>query len=474
MSAAEAASLIKHGSCLGCSGFTMVGNPVEIPRALALLPDRDELRLLTGASVGDALDGSLVRAGKVKYRAPYQSGKDLRRAINAGEIGYNDFHLSVMPSMLNNGSGPKIDYAVIECAAVSENGILPGFSVGAAESFAANADRILLEVNQAIPIDILGMHDIYSCSGEPLEIRDVTDRIGGAWIPCDPDKIAAIVVTDKIDSYPVFKPSDDISKAIADNIVRFLKNEVRDGRQPANLYPIQSGVGNVANAVLSGLESSFSDLRMYTEVMQDSAFELVRKGVITGASTTALSLSEKAQRELCDDLAVYRRRIVLRPQEISNNPEVIRRMRVIAMNTPIEVDIYGNVNSTHVMGTQIMNGIGGSGDFARSAGITIFSTGSLAKDGKISCVVPMVSHVDHTEHDVDVIVTEWGVADLRWKTPRQRAEAIITNCAHPDYRELLWDYYTRACQQRGGQTPHLLSESLSWHERYIRTGTMKP
>ena len=149
-------------------------------------------------------------------------------------------------------------------------------------------------------------------------------------------------------------------------------------------------------------------------------------------------------------------------------------MRVIAMNTPIEVDIYGNVNSTHVMGTQIMNGIGGSGDFARSAGITIFSTGSLAKDGKISCVVQMVSHVDHTEHDVDVIVTEWGVADLRWKTPRQRAEAIITNCAHPDYRELLWDYYTRACQQRGGQTPHLLSESLSWHERYIRTGTMKP
>ena len=473
MTAEDAAALIKSGDCLGCSGFTMVGYPVEVPKALARREGVDKLSVLTGASVGDALDGTLARAGKLRYRAPYQSGKDLRKAINRGEVGYNDFHLSCMPSSLNSGSGPRIDFAVIECAAVTEEGILPGFSVGASESFIANCDRIILEVNHAIPTEILGMHDICSCRGEPLGIRSVTDRIGSALIPLDLDKVAAIVETDKIDSFPTYKTPDQISEAIADNIVEFLKREVREGRQPENLHPIQSGVGNVANAVLSGLESSFRGLRMYTEVMQDSAFELVRKGVITGASTTSLALSEAAHRELYAELDEYRKKIVIRPQEISNNPEVIRRLQVIAMNTPIEVDIYGNVNSTHVMGTQIMNGIGGSGDFARSAGLTIFSTGSLAKDGSISCIVPMVSHTDHSEHDVDVIVTEWGAADLRWKTPRQRAEAIIRNCAHPDFREMLWDYFRRACEQRGGQTPHILGEALSWHERYLESGTMK-
>ncbi len=473
MTAEDAARLIRRGDCLGCSGFSMVGYPVAVPNALALLPGVDELSVLTGASVGDSLDGALARAGKLRYRAPYQSGKDLRRAVNAGIVRYNDFHLSCLPAALNSGSGPKIDFAVIECPAVTEEGILPGFSLGASESFIARAEKIILEINHAVPAGIYGMHDICSCHGEPLNIRAVTDRIGSKLIPYKPEKIAAIVETNKIDSYPVYKKPDLISESIADNIVRFLKSEVAAGRQPANLRPIQSGVGNVANAVLSGLGSSFSNLKMYTEVMQDSAFDLVKKGIITGASTTSLSLSADAHKELFSGLEEYRQRIVIRPQEISNNPEVIRRLQVIAMNTPIEVDIYGNVNSSHVMGTQIMNGIGGSGDFARSAGLTIFSTGSLAKDGKISCIVPMVSHVDHTEHDVDIIVTEWGVADLRWKTPRERAELIIDNCAHPDYRDMLWDYFCRACAQGGGQTPHLLSEALSWHDRYLTTGTMK-
>ena len=85
----------------------------------------------------------------------------------------------------------------------------------------------------------------------------------------------------------------------------------------------------------------------------------------------------------------------------------------------------------------------------------------------------MVSHVDHTEHDVDVIVTEYGVADLRWKTPRQRAELIIENCAHPDYRPMLRAYFEEACDTVGGHTPHMMDKALSWHERYLRTGSMK-
>jgi succinyl-CoA:acetate CoA-transferase len=95
---------------------------------------------------------------------------------------------------------------------------------------------------------------------------------------------------------------------------------------------------------------------------------------------------------------------VLRPQEISNHPEVIRRLGLITINTALECDIYGNVNSTHVGGTHMMNGIGGSGDFARNAHLSVFVTKSIAKNGAISSIVPMVTHVDHTEHDTDIIV----------------------------------------------------------------------
>ena len=175
--------------------------------------------------------------------------------------------------------------------------------------------------------------------------------------------------------------------------------------------------------------------------------------------------------EFAQNIDYYKRHIIIRPQEISNNPEVVRRLKVVALNTPIECDIYGNVNSTHIMGSSMMNGIGGSGDFARNAGLTIFATASVAKSGRISCIVPMCSHIDHTEHDVMVIITEQGVADLRWKSPRERAECIIENCAHPKYRDELRSYFTEACLC-GGHTPHILSKAFSFHQRYMETGSM--
>ena len=473
MSAEDAAALIGENMCVGFSGFTLVGNPRVIPAAIAKLGKAKNMSVLTGASVDDSLDGALARAGLMKYRTPYQSNKSVRAGVNAGEIGYNDFHLSHLPVMLDHGVGPHVDFAIVECSGITDRGLIPPASVGAADAFVRNADKVIVELNETIPGALYGMHDIYTAGDRPIPITSAADRIGTPYIPCPMEKIAAVVLTNEPGTYPSFKEPDDISLALSENIVAFLKAEIAAGRQPKNLRPIQSGVGNVANAVLAGLEKDFTGLSMYTEVMQDSAFELVKKGVITSGSATALSLSEAMQRELYDNIDFYKKHIVIRPQEIANNPEVVRRMQLIAMNTPIEVDIYGNVNSTHVMGTKIMNGIGGSGDFARNAGLTIFATGSLAKGGAISCVVPMVSHVDHTEHDVDVIVTEYGAADLRWKTPRERAKLIIENCAHPDYRPQLREYFAEACATSGGQTPHVLSKALSWHQRYVETGSMK-
>jgi succinyl-CoA:acetate CoA-transferase len=186
-------------------------------------------------------------------------------------------------------------------------------------------------------------------------------------------------------------------------------------------------------------------------------------------------LSPEAATALNADMHRFRDKMILRPQEISNHPELIRRLGCLAMNGLIEADIYGNVNSTHVMGSRIQNGIGGSGDFARNAYVSIFMTPSTAKGGTISAIVPQASHVDHITQDVQVIVTEQGLADLRGLAPKQRSKVIIERCAHPNYKPALQDYAKRAQERSYGQhSPSLLDEALSWHQRFVETGSMLP
>ena len=213
---------------------------------------------------------------------------------------------------------------------------------------------------------------------------------------------------------------------------------------------------------------------MYTEVVQDGALELILNGKIKAASATSLCLSKAGRKKFYQNLEDMKKKVIIRPQDISNNGGIIRRLGVVAMNTAIEADIYGNVNSTHIMGSSMMNGIGGSGDFARNSLLTIFMTPSTAKGGAISAIVPMVSHVDHTEHDTHILVTEYGYADLRGLSPKERAEVIIENCAHPDYKPMLRAYFEHAKETANGQhTPHDLKTALSWHQRYLETGSMK-
>ena len=133
------------------------------------------------------------------------------------------------------------------------------------------------------------------------------------------------------------------------------------------------------------------------------------------------------------------------------------------------MDLFGNVNSSHIMGKNLMNGIGGSGDFTRSAYISIFTTPAVAKGGLISAFVPLVSHADHSEHSVNVVVSEYGVADLRCKTPMQRAELIINNCAAPEYRDLLRAYMASVAK---GHTPQTLSKAYAMHEAFVNEGDM--
>lgn len=482
MNPEQAAELVKDGMIVAASGFTPAGYPKAVPMSLAKRVKKSkeklQISLLTGASVGEELDGALTEAGIIARRYPYQTNKLLRDNINRGKIAYADIHLSHFAQQIRYGFFGEIDLAIIEAIAIDEEGnIIPSTSVGVSPTFIDRAKSIIVEINNSQTLELEGIHDIYQPKDPPcrypIPLVKPEDRIGTPYIPTDSSKIKAIVITDIKDKTNPLAPIDENSKKIAGHIVNFLKNEVKSKRLPQNLLPLQSGVGSVANAVLAGLlESPFRDLNFYSEVIQDSVLDLIDSGKIRIASGTSLTLSEEGQQRFYNNLDRYKKRIILRPQEISNNPEIIRRIGSIATNTAIEVDIYGNVNSTSIMGTKMMNGIGGSGDFTRNAYLSIFVTPSIAKNGDISCVVPMVSHVDHTEHDVQVIVTEQGIADLRGLSPRERAEVIIENCAYPEYQPRLRDYYHRALE-KGGHTPHSIGEDLSWHKKFLETGSMR-
>ncbi|MGN0658771.1 MAG: acetyl-CoA hydrolase/transferase family protein [Emergencia sp.] len=481
-SAEAAAELIEDGMVIGVSGFTPSGYPKAVPAALAERGKNGEkirIDLYSGASVGPEIDTALTEAGMIRKRLPYLTNKTIRQAINRGQVSYTDMHLSHSTQYVNYGTVPPVDIAIVEALAITENGdLIPTTAVGNAPSFIRQAEKVIVELNLHQSMALEGMHDCLIMDNpphrKPIGITHPGDLIGKPYMECGMDKIAAVVITDLQDGVRPLAPIDDNAKKIAANIISFLEGEVAAGRLTDTLLPIQSGVGSVANAVLYGLlDSDFHDLTCYTEVVQDSMLELLKSGKASVASTTSISPSPEMKEQFDREAEIYRGKIIFRPEEISNNPEVIRRLGVIAMNTALEVDIYGNVNSTHVNGSSMMNGIGGSGDFARNGSITIFTTASLAKGGAISSIVPMVSHVDHTEHDVMVIVTEQGYADLRGLSPRERAVKIINNCAHPDYRDKLMDYFERACSQSPLQTPHILEEALSWHVNYIKNGTMK-
>ena len=487
--AEEAAAMIAPGATVGMSGFTGAGYPKEVPLALARQISEANaaganfrINVWTGASTAPELDGALAAADGIELRLPYQSDPVSREKINAGTMEYIDVHLSHVAQMVWEGFLGHLDVALVEVSGITADGeLIPSSSVGNNKTWIDQADAVILEVNAWQSEALEGMHDIYYGTALPPDRRPIPltrpgDRIGVPYLRCPADKVVAVVETDAPDRNTAFKEPDDASQAIAGHIVEFLEHEVHRGRIPPDLLPLQSGVGNVANAVLAELENSpFENLTAYTEVIQDGMLSLLRSGRMTVASATAFSLSPDEAAHLNEVAREYHDQIVLRPQEMSNHPELIRRLGVLAMNGAIEADIYGNINSTHLMGSRIQNGIGGSGDFARNAYVSFFVTPSTAKGGAISSIVPMVSHVDHTEHDVHVVVTEQGLADLRGLAPRKRARLLIDNCAHPDYRPLLEDYFDRAQREAYGRhTPHLLDEALGWHQRFLRTGTMSP
>jgi len=484
MTAAEAAAMIKNGENIGLSGFTPAGVAKAVTKELAKKAVAEheagrpfQVGIFTGASTGQSTDGDMANAQAIKYRAPYTTNPDFRKHVNAGEIPYNDIHLSQMAQELRNGFMGDVDWAIIEVCEITEDGKAYLTAAGGiSPTIARLAKHVIIELNSFHSKAAMQLHDVYEPLDPPyreaIPIIHVNDHIGKPYVQVDPKKVICVVECNIPDEARSFSASDPITDTIGENVARFLVNDMKRGIIPSTFLPLQSGVGSTANAILGALGNnpSVPKFNIYTEVFQDALVGLMKKDRVNYASACSLTVTNECLKEIYDNIDYFKDHLVLRQSEISNSPEVIRRLGVIAINTAIEVDIYGNANSTQINGTRMMNGIGGSGDFERNAYISIFTCSSVAKGGVISAIVPFVSHQDHSEHDVNVIITEQGVADLRGKSPMQRAECIIENCAHPDYKQLLWDYLKIA---KGGQTHHYLPAALAFHDTLARKGDMR-
>ena len=468
-SAATAADRIPNTATVLVSGFGSVGYPKEVPLALAQT-DRDlSLTLVSGGSVGAEIDVKLVEANAIARRFPYQGRRDIRDEINVGRIEFHDRNISTLGDEVRYGAFADADIAVVEAVAVGQDWLIPSTSIGHTPAFVESADALIVEVNNAQPLELQRFHDVYRRGAppdrEPIPLSVPAESIGTSWVEFDPDKLVAVVETDRRDEPYTFREPTDVDLRIADNLGRILETETRRSKLFEESVRLQFGVGSLGNALMGALgDANFrdKDLIYFGEVIQDGLLSLLDDGKLKSASATSLALSAAGQDRLFENVDEYSEDIVLRPADLSNSPALIDRFGVISVNSALEVDIYGHVNSTHLNGTHVVNGVGGSGDFNRHSALAVVALGSTAADGDISRIVPMVPHVDHTEHDVDVIVTEQGVADLRGLSPSERARALIENCAHPAFRDELDDYFERACEA-DGHVPHDLTRAFSWN-----------
>ncbi len=481
----EAASLIKDGDTVSFSGFSPAGAAKVVPMAISSRA-RDEhtkghnfkIRVLTGASSGHIIDDELARAEAVSWRAPYQSGSVLRSQINRQEVEYVDMHLSHLPQTVAEGFFGRINFAVVEATEITSDGrVFLTTSIGASPTYLRYADKVIIEINRHQSPRLREMADIIIMppppKRDPIHIYEPLTRIGMPYATVDPKKVIGIVENDEPDHVAEFQAPGEMGHQIAEQVVHFLLNEIKSGRIPQNLLPLQAGVGNLADSMLFALGShpDIPPFKMYSEVFQDAMADLMFDEKLLGASATCLMITSDKLKKIVDNIDYFARRIILRPQEISNHPGIIRRLGVIAMNTALEVDIYGNVNSSHLYGMDIMNGIGGSGDFTRNAYLSVFMTPSVAKGGRISSIVPMCPHIDNNEHSVQIVVTEQGLADLRGLGPIQRANTIIKKCAHPAYRDYLYRYIKDV---RLGHIRHDLTRCFELHRNLLEHGTMLP
>jgi succinyl-CoA:acetate CoA-transferase len=461
--AKEAAQFFRDGMVVATSGTGVSGFPREVFGALKeRIQNGDSLRidLISSGPLGPEIEDALAEVGGIRKRIGTVGSKMLRQAINRGEVGFLEGKTGKVCQYARRGYYGKIDVAVIEAAGINEKGqIIPGTCVYDAPDWLELASTVIIEINLRRPLEMEGMHDIYH--PEPsrcIPLNHPLERIGSPYIPVDMPKIKHIVFADREDRIIPSSPPTEKTLRIAKNMEEFLKQE---RRRQGELPPLEVGFGDVLNAFLWLLaRSDFSSLIFYQGVATDPLLDLIDAGKIKGICCSGLRFSGSALHRFCSRLEHYKTYFILRPVTLTNSAEMVSRFGVMAINSGLEADIQGQVNSSHSRGSQLIGGVGGSYDFARNSSVSLFALSSTFQQGKISSIVPRVSHVDHTEHEVDVLITEHGIADLRALEPYERAERIIEQCADPKFRESLRTYVEKA-KVHGGRIPILVKDEFN-------------
>ena len=402
-------------------------------------------------------------------------GEKLRGGINRGEVDFFEGKGSSLPLQVKRGWFGTLDLAVIEAVGLTADGqIIPSTAVYDAPDWIEAAREVIVEINLNRPLAMEGLHDVYPRGSEPIPVvGNPLIRIGVPYFPVDPRKIKAIVFSDIPERPSKETKADEMGAMIGGYLVDFFRKEVAAGRLGQSLPPLELGFGELFTSMMRTLgESEFKSFRFHLPMVTDPVFELITAGKVEWVMAIALRLSDEAWQRFVAEPDRYKKVIVLRPMTLVNSAELIQRTGVTSINGCLEMDLKGQVNSSHLLGSKIMAGIGGTYDYSRNSPCSIFVARSMTKGGKISSVVPMVSHVDHTMHDVDVLVTEQGLADLRGLDPLARARTIIRQCAHPDFKGLLSDYLDKATREPG-HIPVCLEEAGAFHTRFKQTGSMK-
>ncbi len=293
-------------------------------------------------------------------------------------------------------------------------------------------ERFIIEMSSAEPPELEGIHDIFIPEDPPyrmpIPIYRAGDRIGKPFIEMEPRRVVAILGARKRNPAR-FSPARHSGNPDrpADHSI---SSNMRSKGPPAQGFPGSPACGDVANAVLSGfLDNPFSTTRnSIQKCCRTSVLDLIDLGQDPGRFRSSMTFSKRRAPAFFNELYRYKDRVVLRRGDI-HSPRSPRAGRA-AINTALELDIYGHVNSTHVMGTHMMNGIGGSGDFERN-GSCRHGHAVTARNWPVSSIVPMVSHVDHFRTFGGSDRNRHGLVDTRPLTPARSAELSSGNAPIP-------------------------------------------
>lgn len=478
-SGVQAAQLIQNGMTLAMGGYTSSGYPKLIARELVKRKEAGEdlnLFLITGANVGP-LDKLLGDAGIISRRTPMLADKNLAKKVNSGQVTYVEQQMHKMPQLLKSGAFGDIDVAVVEALEITEEGhIIPTSSIGMVPHLLDRAKKVIVEVNEAQPQALKGLHDVYMPAanpyGKPIPLSYVNQKIGKPYIKLDPQKIEHIVISEELDELATKKETTITNKQIVNKLVNFLQSELRENYK-GRPFVFQTGFGNMADAITEGFKKlDLGNIQFFCGIVGESIVDLIAEGRVRAASCGSLEITPRVSSLLNDKHDLFKKRLVIRNGDISNNGGLVNSLGVISLNSGIEIDIYGNVNASHISGYRVVNGLGGGASFAHNASLSIILLPSISKGGAISNIVPMTFHQDIIEHDVDVLITENGVADLRGKSEVERAKDIIENCADETYKEALNSYLSMAIRECGGHRPQLPVEAFSWYKRLKESGSM--